>query len=108
MYLEPLKAHTLWLTDTWGGTGSVKVVASQFTVAPAANNGPGTDSIILSSDGIVTAKKFVGDGSQLTGVTASLPACSSGQYLQYTSSGWTCAAVSGIDLLLVRLINIIV
>jgi hypothetical protein len=65
MYLEAATGRILWLTDSWSGTGQVKVIANKLTVGPDGS----TDKITLSKDGTVTATKFIGDGSQLTGVS---------------------------------------
>ena len=77
MYLEPAEGSTLWLTDSWGGTGAVKVVADKLTIGPSSS----VDNIVLNKNGEVRATKFIGDGSGL--INLNLPAGSS----QWTTSG---------------------
>ncbi|MEK6913920.1 MAG: tail fiber domain-containing protein [Nanoarchaeota archaeon] len=62
MFLEPAAGSILWLTDSWGGTGSVKVVANQFTVGPSSTD---SNKVILTKGGDITATGSISAGSFL-------------------------------------------
>jgi len=52
MYIEPAGGNTLWLTDSWSGTGPIRAVADRFSIGPDSN----TENISLSKTGVLSAR----------------------------------------------------
>jgi len=52
MYIEPAGGNTLWLTDSWSGTGPIRAVADRFSIGPDSN----TENISLSKTGTISAR----------------------------------------------------